>query len=600
MPRQEKPRAEGDERWLLAPSVTNLGRVWVTVLFAVLTVIGVVIVTVLGIKAGDDRVTRVERGQVAAEAAILLGRAVVALQDERGLAELWRADPSEEARELYVGAQSATDTSLALLRSGWQIRRSVLDELGPPTLSDLDEGVAPLADLRDTHLTTRERSTVEAYAGMIDVLASGARRLEGVASDAALAPRVRALVRILEAGEALAHQRDVLVSSFADGTPIREEELVKLLLLQQAARTNLSSIRGLGLPEIGAEVSELFIAMTSDDAQRLLMEVQAGNEIELIAWFGASSRRLESVRSLVARVENDLTSIGVERRESAERTSAISAIGLVGLLAVSGLAGAAAIGVARHRAQALDELGDLAKGLFEWFEPERLAKVGGVIVAGRYDAASEYTRAGGDWYDVYSTGEDRVVVTIGDVAGHGASATAQMAQVRNLLRGITLASAGQSPAGQMAQLEGALRGSGTMATIFHGVLDLAGGEFRYTRAGHLPGLIRQGDSVAALDEALGSPLGAESDQRYEDAIVALTIPWQIVLFTDGLIEMRDADVEFGIGMVAGRVASGDCVPDQLADELIDARPSTLDDAALLVLGIEEVSPESAGISDEEE
>ncbi|MEX2279570.1 MAG: SpoIIE family protein phosphatase [Acidimicrobiia bacterium] len=595
MRRQEKPRAEGDERWLLAPSVANLGRVWVTALFAVLTIIGVVIVTVLGIKAGEDRVTRVERGQVAADVAILLGRAVVALQDERGLAELWRADPSQEVRELYVGAQSATDTNLALLRSGWQIRRAVLDDLGPPTLSDLDEGIAPLADLRDT--TTQERSTVEAYAGVIDVLASGARRLEGITSDAALAPRVRALVRILEAGEALAHQRDVLVSSLADDTPISEEELVRLLLLQQAARTNLSSIRGLGLPEIGAEVGEIFLAMTSDDAQRLLMDVQAGDEIELVAWFDASSRRLESVRSLVARVANDLTSTGVERRESAERASALSAIGLVGLLAVSGLAGAAAIGVARQRAQALDELGDLAKGLFEWFEPERLAEVEGVNVAGRYDAASEYTRAGGDWYDVYSTGEGRVVVTIGDVAGHGASATAQMAQVRNLLRGITLASAGQSPAGQMAQLEGALRGSGTMATIFHGVLDLAGGEFRYTRAGHLPGLIRQGDSVAALDEALGSPLGAESDQLYEDAIVTLTIPWQIVLFTDGLIEIRDADVEFGIGMVAGRVASGDCVPDQLADELIDARPSTLDDAALLVLGIEEDSPESAGISD---
>lgn len=593
MPRQDKPRAEGDERWLLAPSVANLGRVWVTVLFAALTVIGVLIVTVLGIGAGQDRVATVERGGVAVDAAVLFGRAVVALQNERGLAELWRAGPSPETRAIYLESQDATDGAVARLRSGWQAQRDVMDDLGAPTLSDLDDGVAPLIDLRGANLRLQDGSTVEAYAGVIDVVVSGARGLEAIAGDEALSPRVRALVRILEAGEALARQRDVVVSLLINDTPISQEELVRLLLLQQEARTNLSSIRTLGLPEVGAEVGELFIAMSSDDAQRMLVDVQSGTEIDPKSWFEASSARLESLRALGFRVENDLASTAVVRRESAERAATLSAMGLLALLVVSGLAGAAAVGVARQRAQALDELGDLAKGLFEWFEPGRLAEVEGVNVAGRYDAASEYTRAGGDWYDVYTTTEGRVVVTIGDVAGHGASATAHMAQVRNLLRGITLAGPDHSPAGQLSQLDSALHGSGAMATIFHGVVDLTGSEFRYTRAGHLPGLIRQGDSVAALDAALGSPLGAESDQPYEDATVALTIPWQIVLFTDGLIETRDADVEIGIGMVAGRLASGDHVPDQLADELIDARPSRLDDAALLVLSLDGFSPESA-------
>lgn len=588
VPRKERPRVQRDERWLLAPSVADLSRVWVTVLFAALTVIGVLIVAVLGIRAAQDRVASVDRGEVAVDVATLFERAAVALQDERGFSELWRAEPTSEVRDSYIGAQAATDDALALLRSEWQDRRDVMDDLGPPTLSDLDEGVAPLVNLRDANLRTRGDSTVEAYAGVIDVIASGARRLESVAADPALIPRVRALVRILEAGEALAQQRDVVVSFLTDEAPISQEELARLLLLQQEARINLSSIRDLALPEVRAEVEDIFIAMGSDDAYRILTEIQAGSEIDQTVWFEASSARLDRLRALSSRLENELTTTAVQRSESAERAAFLSSVGLLTLLAVSGLAGAAAIVVARHRAQALDELGDLAKGLFEWFEPGRLANVGGVDVAGRYDAASEYTRAGGDWYDVYKTTDGQVVVTIGDVAGHGPSATAQMAQMRNLLRGITLAGAGRSPSGQLSRLDGALRGTGTMATIFHGVLDLAGGEFRYTRAGHVPGLIRLGDSVSALDEALGAPLGAESDHDYEDAAIALVVPWQIVLFTDGLIETRDADIEMGIAIVAGRVASSDDDPDQLADELIDARPSRLDDAALLVLRMDEV------------
>lgn len=598
VPQKEKPRSVGDQRWLLAPSVADLGRVWVTVAFAALTVIGVLIVTILGIKAGQGRVASVERGEVAVDVAILLDRAAVALQDERGFSELWRAEPSPEVREMYVGAQARTDDALGRLRAGWQLRRDVMDNLGPPTLSDLDEGVAPLTDLRDANLRVRGGSTVEAYAGVIDVIASAARRLESVAADPALTPRVRALVRILEAGEALAQQRDVVVSLLTDEAPISQEEIVRLLLLQQEARTNLSSTRGLALPEVASEVGDLFIAMSSDDAQRMLTDLQAGSEIDLMAWFDALSRRLESLRGLGSHVESELAATAVQRRESAEQAVVVSTVGLLVLLAVSGLAGAAAIAVARQRAQALDELGDLAKGMFEWFEPGRLANVEGVTVAGRYDAASEYTRAGGDWYDVYKTSDGRVVVTIGDVAGHGASATAQMAQVRNLLRGITLAGVGRSPAAQMSQLDDALRGSGTMATIFHGVLDLTDGELRYTRAGHPPGLVRHADTIVPLDAALGSPLGAESDQVYEDATITLTVPWQIVLFTDGLIETRDADIEIGIAMVAGRVASGDDDPDRLADELIDARPSRLDDAALLVLRIDDVptGPRSPALS----
>src|SRR5690606_23786667 len=133
-----------------------------------------------------------------------------------------------------------------------------------------------------------------------------------------------------------------------------------------------------------------------------------------------------------------LVIVSGELRESAETTAALRTVGLAGLLVMSVLAGAAAVGVARERARALDEHGALAQGLLEWFHPERLREFDDLSVAGRYDAASEFTRAGGDWYDVYRIDDGRVAITIGDIAGHGAHATAQMAEARHLLRGVTL------------------------------------------------------------------------------------------------------------------------------------------------------------------
>ncbi|HVR33581.1 MAG TPA: SpoIIE family protein phosphatase [Acidimicrobiia bacterium] len=578
----------GQQRWLLAPGDRNLGRVWITVVFAVLTVAGVAVVTVVGVRSGEDRVEMVERGGIAVDLAARLRDAVEALQDERGVAEMWLTNSSVQIRESYVTAQESTDQALDRLRAEWQVRGSIVDDNGPPVLADIDEATEPLNELRDATLRFREGSTVEAYSAVISVVISSARRVEGVAAGSPLSARVRAEVRLLETGEALARQRDVVLGVLAEGEPLGQDEIVRLLLLQQEARTNLSSLRFIEVDAIAFGVGDFLSAMNTDDVSAMLASLRTGDErVDPGVWFQAASERLASLRSLGDIVESDLVTTTDDLRSSAETMRLLQTVGLTALLAVSVLAGLAAVGAARERARALDEHRQLAAGLFEWFLPARLIDVEGVRIAARYDAASEFTRAGGDWYDVYHVSDGRVALTIGDVAGHGAAATAQMAQARNLLRGIALAAEEPSPSHQIARLDAALRGSDTMATIFHGLLDLARNQLVYTRAGHLPGLVRHGAGVEMLAGALGSPVGVSSEGGYSEAVITLVPPWQIVLFTDGLVEERGgADIEQSVKALAASLAAATTDADDLADSLIESRPRQLDDAAVLIVALE--------------
>ena len=43
-------------------------------------------------------------------------------------------------------------------------------------------------------------------------------------------------------------------------------------------------------------------------------------------------------------------------------------------------------------------------------------------------------RVGGDWYDAFVLRDGRLIVLLGDVAGHGIAAAGTMAQLRNVLR----------------------------------------------------------------------------------------------------------------------------------------------------------------------
>lgn len=251
--------------------------------------------------------------------------------------------------------------------------------------------------------------------------------------------------------------------------------------------------------------------------------------------------------------------------------------------------------------------------------PHRLTQPDEVRVAGCYlpgadDPAARLRRqpgrdpagleVGGDWYDVIPLGGGRTGLVIGDVMGRGLHAAAVMGQLRAALR----AYAGQnlSPGEVLlhldrhaAELEG-----GVMATVLYAVYDPADSSLVYARAGHLPALLRlPGGRVVDLDGAGGPPVGTSAWAWQEDT-VEVPADSYLVLFTDGLIERREIDIDERLADLrdllaeavtvspsgqprhATRLASGpvDMVRDHLL-EGVRLPTDHLDDVALLVMHV---------------
>ena len=180
-------------------------------------------------------------------------------------------------------------------------------------------------------------------------------------------------------------------------------------------------------------------------------------------------------------VHERVATVAGEELDRAELALWTRSILLSALFLLTVVVGGYAVFATRERQQALAEYGQLSDGLRQWFAPTNFPDSDSVEIAARYIPASVRTQSGGDWYDVYEVG-DSLAVVIGDVAGHGADATAQMAQLRNILRGQSTART-LDPAAQIDLLDKTMADSGIVATLTYGLLDVSNGEFVYTPPG---------------------------------------------------------------------------------------------------------------------
>ncbi|WP_327738337.1 SpoIIE family protein phosphatase [Streptomyces nojiriensis] len=179
-----------------------------------------------------------------------------------------------------------------------------------------------------------------------------------------------------------------------------------------------------------------------------------------------------------------------------------------------------------------------------------LPEVPGLELTGRYLPASDHD-VGGDWYDVIPLPGGRTGLVIGDVMGHGIHAAAVMGQLRTAVR--TLARHDVPPARLLRSLDAVVAdlGEDEMATCVYAVHDAASGVCVIARAGHPPPAVVTPDgAITFLDGPPGTPLGTGGrDFRTEE--VRLPPGSLLVLYTDGLIEARDRDLDQGMAQLAG-------------------------------------------------
>lgn len=214
----------------------------------------------------------------------------------------------------------------------------------------------------------------------------------------------------------------------------------------------------------------------------------------------------------------------------------------------------------------------------------------GVDTGYAYSTAQVPERVGGDFLDMLTMGKGIVLVSIGDVEGHGLK-TAHLAGVaRGGLR--LLMQAERSPAHVLKQLNTSLRNDitrGQLVTACVALLDLENRMVSVATAGHYPPVVLSGASPASLDMPANPPLGATADPQYADMRVQLSPGDGLVVFTDGIVEARSEREEFGMERLLSVLREHNSADAQsLADKIMDAALSfaggaLLDDATVGVL-----------------
>jgi sigma-B regulation protein RsbU (phosphoserine phosphatase) len=156
-------------------------------------------------------------------------------------------------------------------------------------------------------------------------------------------------------------------------------------------------------------------------------------------------------------------------------------------------------------------------------------------------------QVGGDFYDFIPLDERHLGIAVGDVSGHGVPAALIMAITVALLR--AEACRGCSPADVLTAINNHLFKLGThrmFVTALYGSLDTETGEFTYACAGHEPPLLADGAGRAPCYHLAseGRLLGLFEDVGLNDATLQLAPGESLVLFTDGVVEARNAAREF--------------------------------------------------------
>ncbi|MFF1343929.1 SpoIIE family protein phosphatase [Streptomyces sp. NPDC058290] len=220
-------------------------------------------------------------------------------------------------------------------------------------------------------------------------------------------------------------------------------------------------------------------------------------------------------------------------------------------------------------------------------EVPKEARLPGLLVTARYRPAAEDYRVGGDWYDVLPLSEDRVMLAVGDIAGHGIESATAMVALRNALRG--LAFTGNPPGHLMGWLnEVALATSGhPTATALCALYEPRPRLLRWASAGHLPLLLLREGRASLLDPPHDILLGAVPSVAYTESVTALHPGDLLIFYTDGLVERRHGALDEGLALLAGVVERlADLDISDLADRLLtEVRGDTDDDTSMVLIQV---------------
>jgi chemotaxis family two-component system sensor kinase Cph1 len=224
----------------------------------------------------------------------------------------------------------------------------------------------------------------------------------------------------------------------------------------------------------------------------------------------------------------------------------------------------------------------IAESLQRTLVLDEAPQVDGLDVLARYRPA-QGSQLGGDWWDAFTIPDGRVVVTIGDVAGHGVTAATAMAQVRTALRAYMID--GYSPAECVDRLDVLMHSllPGQTATVVVLAVDPVTGEIELANAGHPPPLVVRAGTCEPLTRS-GRPLLGIAHGTARTDRLTLHDDDILVIYTDGLVERRGVEIDTSISRLAHAAATFDHSEtlDPWIDGLVTTAPVALDDDLTIV------------------
>jgi PAS domain S-box-containing protein len=215
-----------------------------------------------------------------------------------------------------------------------------------------------------------------------------------------------------------------------------------------------------------------------------------------------------------------------------------------------------------------------------------------VEAAHRYLPSGSAAGIGGDWFDVIPLSGSRVALVVGDVVGHGIPSSATMGRLCTAVR--ALADVDLPPDELLTHLDDLVThltvdGAGDEAaelgaTCLYAVYDPVTRRLTLAAAGHpAPAVVLPDGTATLVAMSAGPPLGV-GGLPFEATELELPEGSVVALYTDGLIEDRDRDIDHATAelcrALTAPAASLDALCDSVLKAVLPEEPG--DDVALLL------------------
>ncbi|HEB12395.1 MAG TPA: PAS domain S-box protein [Actinobacteria bacterium] len=210
-----------------------------------------------------------------------------------------------------------------------------------------------------------------------------------------------------------------------------------------------------------------------------------------------------------------------------------------------------------------------------------------------YHAATEATKVGGDFFDLFELEKNKICILIGDVSGKGLEAAKMTSMIKNTIHAHSHEE--NSPAEILKKSNKSAYKTippSSFITVFLGILNRKTGVLTYCNAGHPPPIVRRISGRSSFLDIGNNPIGVLEEVDYSDRKVRLKDGDVLFAHTDGLIEARRDTKFYGekrLRKAVKELASIPApeLPQAIFDQILEFTDGKLvDDIAILSVSLE--------------